>query len=578
MKLMLGLYLIVTGLLAAVAISVPSLVVLGLFLGIVPGLILAFAPSAFLYGLAFGVIRFVLGAFLSGFLLFICSASLTLALFWALPQPGLARARALLADAVLPDIQPPAPIALDGHIRVERRFENRCDNLCVALLTTPGVTGVTIVIKGQKKDSIRTWRLVPVAAPGEAVIPNGFGFDDPSAEKVPGDWSAGPRALEAAWNLRLAAGVKLVSDDDAPPPAFVIETSERPVHDGRPGPWSLSPRAGRIETGQLRDNRGNVLLRRQVASIAAPAAPLISTYTGGIESGRMEWSTRTLAHPARYAQLEFEKQVVTHTNIARGVDREAAMAKARAELVRALDDPSRAADDAAFRLANQWLASFERAKAMTASDAVIVERVVADRRIRSADGLWAALRAMGDDGSRVRRLVEARIMDREGARENKQWGRALRELPAGAFAIETPEEATILADPDVSRYATAIIARQADRGPEALPDLLRLLEEHATVDPGKYGYGDASEAINAVRRALRALGASARPALPQVESLFARHERLQRLRGEDWDVTLVAMGMPLERVVKPANRSGTSAQYVERVARKAAQTFDPRRD
>src|ERR671912_1604779 len=47
----------VSGILAAIAVLSPGSVVLGLFLGILPGLILAVAPTIFLYTAAFALIR-----------------------------------------------------------------------------------------------------------------------------------------------------------------------------------------------------------------------------------------------------------------------------------------------------------------------------------------------------------------------------------------------------------------------------------------------------------------------------------------------------------------------------------------
>ena len=50
----------VSGILAAIAVLIPGSVVLGLYLGILPGLILAVAPTIFLYTAAFALLRNVL--------------------------------------------------------------------------------------------------------------------------------------------------------------------------------------------------------------------------------------------------------------------------------------------------------------------------------------------------------------------------------------------------------------------------------------------------------------------------------------------------------------------------------------
>ena len=51
----------ISAILAAIAL-VPGSVVLGLFLGVLPGLILAAAPTVFLYAVAFEILRIVLRA------------------------------------------------------------------------------------------------------------------------------------------------------------------------------------------------------------------------------------------------------------------------------------------------------------------------------------------------------------------------------------------------------------------------------------------------------------------------------------------------------------------------------------
>ena len=49
----LSLYLVVTGGLALLALAAPWLVVAGLFLGLVPGIMLGLAPTAFFWGCVF---------------------------------------------------------------------------------------------------------------------------------------------------------------------------------------------------------------------------------------------------------------------------------------------------------------------------------------------------------------------------------------------------------------------------------------------------------------------------------------------------------------------------------------------
>ncbi|RWA84906.1 MAG: hypothetical protein EOQ32_26655 [Mesorhizobium sp.] len=135
--------MIITGIGAFVALTMPWLVIIGSFL-IIPGLILASMPTAFMCGVAFALFRLLLGNFLSRVPLNVMSGAAMLALFWTIPQPGLTLARGMRASLKEPDIQARAPIALKGDILLARPFEGRCDALCAVLLKTPGVTSVRV--------------------------------------------------------------------------------------------------------------------------------------------------------------------------------------------------------------------------------------------------------------------------------------------------------------------------------------------------------------------------------------------------------------------------------------------------
>src|SRR5215207_5630797 len=70
----LTIYLLVTGIGAAVALAMPGLVVLGFFLLILPGLVLSFAPTAFLWGCVFTASWFAAGILFGNTLLTVLAA------------------------------------------------------------------------------------------------------------------------------------------------------------------------------------------------------------------------------------------------------------------------------------------------------------------------------------------------------------------------------------------------------------------------------------------------------------------------------------------------------------------------
>lgn len=82
--------------------------------------------------------------------------------------------------------------------------------------------------------------------------------------------------------------------------------------------WSLIPGPGRLTTVTIRNRESRVLLRSQTGSITTPAAPLVSTYTGGMEYGHVGWSLRTFSYPAGSREPpNLDKLVLAHAGSSR---------------------------------------------------------------------------------------------------------------------------------------------------------------------------------------------------------------------------------------------------------------------
>src|SRR4051812_11622758 len=174
-------YLLVTGVGAFVAISVPTLVVVGLFFGILPGLILAVMPTAFLWGLLFALVYWLVAEVLPRPAAGGVAAIAAVAMLMLMPQGGLRAARARLAATHEPERIPAQPIPVRGHVRIEvphwdstpgnadRRPGPGCDGLCASLLFKPGVSSVTVALTGPAPrpggkvaaSRLRTFRLEP---------------------------------------------------------------------------------------------------------------------------------------------------------------------------------------------------------------------------------------------------------------------------------------------------------------------------------------------------------------------------------------------------------------------------------
>jgi hypothetical protein len=576
-------YLLITGSGAFIALAFPPLVVLGFFLLVVPGVILSLMPTAFLYGVMFAVSRYLLAGMLSGMALNVAAVAVTAAVLMAIPQPVALLTKARLAGLRQEAVLPPAPIRLEGHILLRRSIGHDCDALCVALLKTPGVLSVTLESRIRKP---ATFRLVDAAAPGESIKPSGFGLS-PGGRGSADDPFAGARALEAEWNLMLSGrGLKLVSEPARVMPDMAIHITDGPISDetgasARRSKWSLGASTPRRKALEIFDRQGRALLRQELLSAYVPSAPLAISGNGGIENFRFEWGKRRLGDGKESDAIPVDTLLLDHTTIARGVDQAAAATRTRAGIVAALADPARPAGDAAFNLANQWMESLRAAKdPLSAEDRGLLVRILEDRRVTSAEGLGWAVPRLADPAEDLRRLAARRYLDADDPKDARYWLAPFASLSPGAFAAPLPEERAVLAAPETAMYAGALIRRQADRGVEAVPDLLRLLRAFSSHDPGKYGYSDLTSATEAVRDAFRAIGPAAAPARAEIEALLAAPGLARRYENnrKSWDVLLVALGRPVDTLDKPENLSGTVERYRESVAKSAAEPYRPGRD
>src|SRR5690242_15869479 len=113
-----NLYLLVTGGLAFVALAAPWLVIVGLITLILPGLILGFAPTAFLWGLGFAIPWYGLRNLMSDHLAIAPAAAIAAAFFWLVPQAGIAQSKARLAHSIKPEVIPADRVRLSGDILV----------------------------------------------------------------------------------------------------------------------------------------------------------------------------------------------------------------------------------------------------------------------------------------------------------------------------------------------------------------------------------------------------------------------------------------------------------------------------
>jgi hypothetical protein len=604
-------YLLVTGILAGVAMAVPSLVVIGFILLIVPGLVLSLSPTAFLWGLIFTVAwlaaRLVVGENLVTVLF---AGAVTAALVVGATQAGRTAGQAALDAATLPDVTPGGRIELKGDIRLDRPSPERdkdtpggqpgrfaCDATCVAMLFTPGVTSVTIndssMVSAADRHSPRgglsgqaaTYRLVPKArCPDGGVQPRGISVNSTSMRGA-----EERRAVMVEWNLKLANEVCLVRSEPLGNHDMLIRGSTgafAAVEDR----WSFEPSAPAIQHFEIWSG-DRLLLRRFSAEVSALSRVLWIAMTGQPTNLRFGWGRSRLGNKARYTHFDHARLLDEHTNIRTKADPAEQLPAMRQQLRAALSDPGVAADSAAFRLIGGFFQALPSPAAD--EDVAIVADLVRDDRIERYEGIWELKKLPLDQQNRVRAALAERAMS-PGKLDGNFTGAALafiKNMPDGAFARLTPTEEKLLALPEKRPLAAPIIARLDEAGPARVPQLLSFIREHGTAlqrnrAVRSSGYELAKEneghgsVIEASRIALCRLGPKGSAALAPLEEMIASGvigpRELMGHGGSDWNLTLVRLGMPIGDIRKPASMSGTDGTH-RRSIRDKLDRFDPKR-
>jgi hypothetical protein len=121
--------LIITGILAALALAAPKLVVVGYLFLVIPGLTLTFAPTLFVYLAATAGIRRLLPNS-SSVATTTAAFCVSILLGWIVMQPFRMAAVGNYEANRLPDVIPQQAIKLDGRIRLVMpdRDEPLCDH------------------------------------------------------------------------------------------------------------------------------------------------------------------------------------------------------------------------------------------------------------------------------------------------------------------------------------------------------------------------------------------------------------------------------------------------------------------
>ena len=591
------LYLGITGAGAFIALSAPWLVVVGLFLGILPGLALGLMPTAFLWGVAFALPWFLLRAALGDQVAIIPAALIGAAAMWLIPATSALASRTMLDGALVPDVVPRDKIKLAGEILLEvpslslaREVEGtprqeiadrpyQCTALCAALLATPGVTSVTLNAIGEAKDpgtpltrSARRFRIVPKAqcsTPSIAIED----ADQLGIDRIrPPGWARNGivNTLQAEWNVRLATTDCVIAEAPETSPDMVVRIERYRVGSDVPSrsAYSFLPSPIDVERLVITDRKATPLLGKMRATGTALARPLNIATTGGIENFSFRLGRSPIGNAPSYPGFNPNQLLADHSNLHVDVDQAAVIAAARAQLALAIANPARPASDAAFKLVAPWLNSLSQPP-LSADDITLLKAVIRDPRVRDFNGLWVVVKTLGPASGVLCEPLVDRIatLDWRADRELKTLGMIVERLPPGTFAVSSAKERAILADPDRRTIASGLIVRLADQGAAAVPQLLDLLDYHLaqlSVDQSRQS-GPTPEhmvVIDRVRMALCRLGPAGASALPRIDALMAKSPAYaDRMDGREWQLMLARIGKPVRDIPKPASTSNSVAQF-----------------
>ena len=577
--------LLVSGVLAVIAIMFPQLTGIGLFLLAVPGLVLMLAPTVFIYTATFAIVRRYL-PIAHARALNLVAAFITLGLGVVVPLPLWLIQRQVFHRAATGDVVPNERVVIRGDVLLSNdetrteffggKTQVRCDTLCAALLDTPGVGTVTIahkefptsyrlLPKGEPKGAATT-RAVALKNPEEILqfLPEkSFNFADFAARSV------AENAIIARWGLRLVNDATLAVVPTPQHHDLTITMS----HTSRQGMFDAS-----VRQVDVRDREGRVLLRRQHVTATRVFMPLlvlpgdVLARNGKWGLARIDVETSDRLWGKKSTTVLFEDTTLAWPS----GPGQPATAGMRDRLAAALTQPGKPAD---LSLAGPWIATINW-QSVSDGDVDLLGKLIADTRVNELSELY-----MGYTDrvrAELRGPIVARLINPSTAPQIRQRLNSLvKFMPPGTFAVPSPDEMALLNNPLLRSEAPALVQRLADRGKEGVPELVRILEEEMQVEPWPARQG----VLAAVSRAFVRLGPDAASALPLVIELFderdsplAKGSAVVASNSDHWRAAMVSMGRPIEEVPFPPNftaaQIASGREEIRRILRWSRDHFD----
>lgn len=574
--------LLITGALTALLFLMPGLIIYASLALIVPGLVLAVVPTAFLYLCIFSLAWLTIGRASRPAAAALGIAAVA-ALAVAVPDRLNDGTRARLAEAAARDSMPGTAMTarVVGLQPPRASARDACDDLCQLLLYSGAAEGVlSLPAASEPAGDARRPQTPPmlfrVIRQPHCDRPEALARSE-HAYRWTGDRA---RDIEKAARLRIAGGECLVGvAAPGTSPDLLIRRVEETVGT-KPSRLALGAGEARVDALEL------VMGEAVVARGSHRAARLLSIplflepYGYGLDLRGWEWARREEASPALDVVALLQRFTAFALDGPRGPD----ASGLRRSLDAALADPSLPASAAPFQLVPDYF-DLLRGGGVGADDIGRLARIVGEGRIT---GFWhfpySAFKHPDAGALRdpiIDRLGRLMAQGRsEGFRSHESY-RALealvRALPEGAFSEPDPRVDALIDDPGTRSLSPNLIYRLVDQGVGVATRLLALMREDWTgAVRGAGGRRQAGgKAAQASLLALCRLGTVAAEHLPALRALAA--EGLVppgTLQGDLWRVTLVRLGAGVEEFDKPASLSGTAERYRERLRAQAARPCD----
>lgn len=569
---------LVLGFVALIALAMPDLVLLGLFL-IVPGIILMVAPTAFVYMASATAIRSLL-PYHTGIKATVFAFCATGLLAFLVASPFHWMGEREYRASIQEDVDCVEPLKLVGNIRLERRDilqwkrgqAEQCDELCAALLLTPGVESVTLA-SGPDCQNETTWKLVPRGSvPNMGLAPTDperifkHYLDEenahrPSGMQVHKFHQARREQLAAEWNLRLATRQTLVASKAAMTPdmTIVITGSKQ----------KSKPAVERVEvSGQA----GRTLFRRSLVEHEVVNTPPYIAFHPSMSNSRFAIGRTKYSTGTRLERFDPIAELMKNVEGLCQTPSDDAPRLVKQRLVDALDNYASDSDE--LELAVPWIVGLGF-QTPSDEDAEIVHRIVADLRVHN---VGKALRRIYPKTIPPRyrtSLVKRIIVQQTDAEDRTYFASLLSKMPAGTFAEMTAEEWRIINDPMLRGDSAAFIERLADLGKPGVQPMLEILRHSVQTIPE---WHKRRQVVLAVCRGLARLGPDASEALPLIQSYFEQKRCPITNSANDalaWRIAMARMGLPIEKLPHPSSwKEPAIAKMKSRVSRRVAK-YDP---